>query len=56
MKFHIYLREEEENVQKCAHCKKNAPAKGKTICGGCAKELKSFRNKTNKDKDAGKEG
>ena len=56
MKFQIYLKEEEDNVQKCAHCKKAAPAKGKTICGKCSADLKSFRNKANKKEDDGNEG
>ena len=55
MKLDIYLREE-ENVQKCAHCKKAVPVKGKTICGKCSTELKSFRNKANKKEDSGNEG
>jgi len=50
------MQEEKDNIDKCAHCHKNVPAKGKTICGKCATELKSFRNKTNKDKDDGNEG
>ena len=50
----LYLVKEE--TQPCAHCKKASPEKGKTVCGKCSKELLAFRNKANKDKDAGNKG
>lgn len=45
-----------EATEPCAHCHKNTPEKGKTVCAKCSRELESFRNKKSKDNDEGKEG
>ena len=44
-----YLISESDTM--CPHCKKNKPAKGKTCCDKCSKELETFRNKNSKKGD-----
>lgn len=40
-----------ETDETCAHCHKNSPEKGGTVCKKCKKELESWRNKKSKDKE-----
>ena len=46
MRLNKYLLKEEDTL--CPHCKKAKPAKGKTCCDKCSKDLESFRNKSSK--------